>query len=190
MTMKKKIRRHNIWRVFVPANVVINLLCEPSCLLSKNVDSETQAERDTARVALMKDLEYLALGTVNKNMCWPHIRNFASAVGLKSSTLGKPELIQRIDTLRTERFRIGHMVKDLTFGTWFLKPMRGISPEAVERGTMRLAPTPVAPFKLNTEAVLRRFMGDVYDEWMDQGTVIVKGAYEWLFIAMIQNLWS
>ena len=30
--------------------------------------------RDTARVALMKDLEYLVPGTVT-NMCWPHIRN-------------------------------------------------------------------------------------------------------------------
>ena len=57
--------------------------------------------RDTARLGLMKDLEYLAPGTVN-NMYWPQIRNFASAVRLKSSVqgVGKPELIQRIDVLR------------------------------------------------------------------------------------------
>ena len=48
---------------------------------------------------------------------------------------------------------------------------------------MRLAPTPVALFEFNTETVLRRFMGDAtYAEWEDNGTIIVRGAYDWLFI--------
>ena len=133
------------------------------------------------RTTLMKDLEYLTPATVNST-CWPHVRNFAAAVGLKTSKK-KLQLIKRIDHFRNQRFRLGHMLVDPRYRSWFLKPLRGMSPEAVELGTLRLAPIPVVPFVFNKEVVLRRFMGDTaYNNWMKYGTVVVKGAYDWLFM--------
>ena len=61
--------------------------------------------------------------------------------------------------------------------------MRGISPESVERGMMRLVPIYVAPFEFDTETVLRRFMCDAtYADCMTNGPTIVKGTYNWFFI--------
>ena len=79
-----------------------------SVVRAKVLAAKKRGFRDTGHVALMKDLEYLAPRTVN-NMCWPYIRNFPSAVGLKSSVqgVGKPELIQQIDVLRVGRFKLG-----------------------------------------------------------------------------------
>ena len=51
-----------------------------SLLYAKLLVDKKRGFRVTARVALIKDLEYLVHGTVN-NMCWPYIRNFVSAIG-------------------------------------------------------------------------------------------------------------
>ena len=75
------------------------------------------------------------------------------------------------------------MITNPTYRMWFLKPMQDMSPESVERGTMRLAPTPVALFEFDTKTLLRKFMVSVtYADWMENSTTIVKGAYDWLFM--------
>ena len=48
-------------------------------------------------------------------------------------------------------------------------------------GTLRFVPEKEPKFVFDSTQILRRYAGDAADKWEKKGTIIVRGAMDWLF---------
>ena len=128
----------------------------------------------------IKSIEFLTSNRVS-GLCWNHLRNFCTTVGLKTQVGRRKTLVKRIDILRSNRYKLGEMKTNSEYRDWFLKLVRGSLPEET-LGLLRFVPLPENPFFFDCKKVLRRFAGiEGANKWESDGTIIVKGAMEWLF---------
>lgn len=128
----------------------------------------------------IKSIEFLTSNRVS-GLCWNYLRNFCTAIGLKTQVGGRKTLVKRIDIFRSNRYKLGEMKTNSAYWDWFLKLVRGSLPEET-LGSLRFVPLQEKPFFFDCKKVLRRFAGmEAANKWESNGTIIVKGAMEWLF---------
>ena len=149
----------------------------------KLIKAMKRSIKDTGLV--VKDLELLTPAFV-AGLCWSHLRDFCTSVGMRTQVGGRKTLTHRVDTVRQARFRLGIMKTDPKYAEWFTKSFRGAIPEDA-LGVLRFLPTPEIPFSFDAAKVLERYAGGkvdggtAADVWEKDGTVIVRGVLGWLF---------
>ena len=147
---------------------------------AKLIQAKKHSLKDISLV--IRDLKYLKPNVVN-NLCWHHLRDFCSAVGLNTQTGGgRKELIRRLDYVRQNRYNLGKLKTQKPYTDWFKKAFKGTLPEDA-LGIMRFPSIPTAsPFPVyNFQKVFERFAGShVMKEWEEKGTITVRDAMGWL----------
>jgi len=93
---------------------------------NKLVLCRKRAKNDSKQI--IKDIE-LVTAEVLANMCWNHVREFCSGIGLKPKIGGRDQLTQRLEVIRTNRFSLGNFIQSPKYGKWFRQSHRGLSEE-------------------------------------------------------------
>jgi len=128
---------------------------------------------------LIASYDYLKPEVVH-TMCWNHLRDFCTAVGLKTQIGGRTLLVRRIDQVRQKRYHLGEMKVSEEHRNWFSKAFRGTMPDDA-LGSLRFPSRKSAPLELNRCQIMHRYMGPkATNEWEEHGTTVVR-AMGWLF---------
>ena len=129
---------------------------------------------------LIKTIEFLTPQVVSQ-LCWNHLRDFCSLLGLRTQIGGRKELIYRLNVVRQKRYELGKLKVDKEYKNWFNKSFRGIMSEDFI-GVMRFFPAKEEELEYEPDRILERFGGrGIIEEWEEKGTIIVQKAMGWLF---------
>lgn len=129
--------------------------------------------------AVIKSIEYLE-PTRATTLCWNHLRDFCTAVGLRTRTGGRKNLLERLAIVWKKRYELGKLKTDPRYRDWFVRALRGAIPED-RLGTLRFMPEKEPKFVFNATQILQRYAGNAAKKWETDGTIIVQGAMDWLF---------
>ena len=141
----------------------------------------TQAKKNGLKdqKILVRNIEYLRPNRTTK-MCYNHLRDFCTAVGLKTQVGNRKMLLFRVEFLWKKRYELGQMWTDKDTRDWFTLPLRGKVPED-RLGTLRCIPAERKKLSFNPAKVMKRYAGKKDAElWERDGTIVVRGAMDWL----------
>ena len=128
---------------------------------------------------LIKNIEFLKTAKVAE-LCWNHLRDFCTVVGLRTQIGGRKTLVARLEVLWQKRYELGTIKTDPEYRAWFVQALRGKDSDGL--GTLRFVPKKQPKFAYNPEEIFLRYAGaDAAKVWKKDGTVIVPGVMKWLF---------
>ena len=128
---------------------------------------------------LVRSIEYLRPEKIPE-FCWNHLRDFCTAVGLKTQVGRREELVERLEKLWKRRYELGKMTTEPETKDWFTMPLRGRAPED-KLGSLRFIPTPHEKPAFDPAVVMRRYVDvETIKAWDKDGTTIVRGVMNWL----------
>ena len=88
---------------------------------------------------MVRSIKYLRPEKIPE-FCWNHLRDFCTAVGLKTQVGRREELVERLEKLWKRRYELGKMTTKPETKDWFTMPLRGRVPED-KLGSLRFIPT-------------------------------------------------
>ena len=105
--------------------------------------------------------------------CWNHLRDFCTAVGLKTQVGRRGELVERLEKLWKRQYELGKMTTEPKTKDWFTMPLRGRAPEDKLR-SLRFIPTPHEKPTFDPAVVMRRYVdAETIKDWYSDGTTVV-----------------
>ena len=95
---------------------------------AKNRLAHAKKNRLKNQKILVQNIEYLRPNRTTK-ICYNHLRDFCTAVGLKTQVGNRKMLFFRVEFLWKKRYELGQMRTDKDTRDWFTLPLRGKVPE-------------------------------------------------------------